>query len=89
MSFFAIVFTLFYNSDIILLNAIMGQRRRSIFVQDRNESLETAISTTREKMIRHAENNGFLDEGTLDLSRQLDRLILEQIRMKYSLSIVK
>ena len=58
-------------------------------MQDRKESLETAIIAAREKMIRHAENNGFLDEGTLDLSRQLDRLIMEQIRMKYSLALFK
>ena len=58
-------------------------------MQDRRENLEIAIIATREKMIRHAENNGFLDEGTLDLSRQLDRLILEQIRMKYALSVLK
>ena len=40
----------------------------------------------REMMISHAENNGFLDEGTLNLSQQLDQLIIEHIRMKYSIT---
>ena len=53
-------------------------------MKNRKESLEIAIRNIREMMINHAEINGFLDEETLNLSQQLDQLIIEHIRMKYS-----
>jgi hypothetical protein len=62
--------------------------KEELFLQNQKESLETAIRTTREQMIIHAENNGLLDEGTLYLSQQLDQLIIEHIRMKYPVTNV-
>lgn len=61
-------------------------KKEELFLQNQKDWLETAIRNTREQMISHASNNGFLDEGTLNLSRQLDQLILEHIRMKYSIT---
>lgn len=86
MSFFAIVFTFFKNSDIIPLNVIFLVKKEELFLQNQKDWLETAIRNKREQMISHAKNNGLLDEGTLNLSRQLDQLILKHIRMKYSIT---
>ena len=63
--------------------------KEELFLQNQKDWLETAIRNTREKMMSHARNNGLLDEGTLILSRQLDQLILEHIRMKYSVTTIQ
>lgn len=47
------------------------------------QALEIAICTVREKMIKHAEKNGFLDEGTIKLSQRLDQLIIQQLHLKF------
>ena len=63
---------------------VFVEEKEVLFLKNRKESLEIAIRNIREMMINHAEINGLLDEETLNLSRQLDQLIIEHIRMKYS-----
>ena len=47
-------------------------------------TLEADINIAREKMINYASEYGYLDQGTITLSRQLDQLINQYTRMKYN-----
>ena len=49
-------------------------------------TLEADINIAREKMINYASEYGYLDQGTIKLSRQLDQLINQYTRMKYKQS---
>ncbi|WP_455661083.1 Spo0E family sporulation regulatory protein-aspartic acid phosphatase [Pradoshia sp.] len=46
-------------------------------------TLEADINIAREKMINYASEYGYLDQGTIKLSRQLDQLINQYTRLKY------